>query len=315
MVNQRRKLHSCQLGARFVWMLALVMAFTSFPISAAVKQVDAELPPAQAIARSAPSELAGSVEVAAIREQNKLIKEYQSDLLNTVLWALGVVVTLSLLFAGFGWFTNFKLYEADKKSLRDEFAKKIDDFDRNLGATLALNQATNLSALDSRLDSVSAQVLGDRGAARAERDSDQIRVNVALDAIQGLISGIDKKLDKQERNLLLTNANMRIVEETVWKVAKIPTNILISQGQGLEAAVAAKEEFYVKHILGRMKATLNEEFISSGRRFEGQMLGMLEERLQGAESFDAVVVNEVRALIAQANAAVDPAVDPAESAR
>ncbi len=55
----------------------------------------------------------------------KAIREYHDSLLDTVHWSLGIVFGLVLLIIGSSWYTNFRLYEADKTRILEEVERKI----------------------------------------------------------------------------------------------------------------------------------------------------------------------------------------------
>ncbi len=53
------------------------------------------------------------------------MKEYNQRLLETVYWALGVLITVILFVAGAGWYVNFRLYERDKASIQTDLEALI----------------------------------------------------------------------------------------------------------------------------------------------------------------------------------------------
>ena len=59
-------------------------------------------------------------EVAALRAQLEVMRQYDRRLMSTVYWSLGVLATVAIFLVGFGWFANFRLYERDKAALRLE---------------------------------------------------------------------------------------------------------------------------------------------------------------------------------------------------
>lgn len=59
-------------------------------------------------------------EVAALRAQLELSRQFHESILDTVYWALGGTFVLVGLLLGFGWFANFKVYERDKAAMKAE---------------------------------------------------------------------------------------------------------------------------------------------------------------------------------------------------
>lgn len=71
-------------------------------------------------AQAQASQQQATYDQAALREQLDQMRHSDDRLLATVHWALGVVDFLAVLLAGFSWYTNFRVYERDKNSLKDE---------------------------------------------------------------------------------------------------------------------------------------------------------------------------------------------------
>jgi len=104
---------------------------------------------------SAASAAARDTEVAALRQQNRLLeaqlqsaKEFQGAVLDTIYWALsGVFLALSLVF-GFSWFTNFKLYDRDKQALHADLQSRLDIAIKEIGTEYSKTS----QAVDRRVD-------------------------------------------------------------------------------------------------------------------------------------------------------------------
>lgn len=111
--------------------------------------------PASAPTASATRAAHYDFEVAALRQQNKLLevqlasaKDFQGAVLDTIYWALGgVFLALSLVF-GFSWFTNFKLYDRDKQALHADLQSRLDVGIKELGTEYSKTS----QAVDRRVD-------------------------------------------------------------------------------------------------------------------------------------------------------------------
>lgn len=68
---------------------------------------------------------AEQTEVAVLRAQLEVMRQFDQRLVATVYWALGVTFTVVVLLVGFGWFANFRFYERDKHSLREELSADL----------------------------------------------------------------------------------------------------------------------------------------------------------------------------------------------
>jgi hypothetical protein len=65
------------------------------------------------------------IEIELLKAQLSDARGFQSDLLSTVYWSLGVVVGIVALLVGYNWFTNFKIYEREKASLLEELKTQL----------------------------------------------------------------------------------------------------------------------------------------------------------------------------------------------
>ena len=99
---------------RFMLFIALVIVPLSAYAAVNVTTENSE------ISEVSPSTGNAIDELKFLRAQLEIRREHQADLLQTVYWALGGVFLLVSLLVGFGWFGNFKVYERDKQSLKEE---------------------------------------------------------------------------------------------------------------------------------------------------------------------------------------------------
>jgi hypothetical protein len=81
-------------------------------------------------------------QIELLESQLTAIREYNSSLLQTVYWSLGVVVVLAVALVGFGWFTNFRVYERDKNSIRQELLTRIQLALHSVGPAQRIDLAT-----------------------------------------------------------------------------------------------------------------------------------------------------------------------------
>ncbi len=93
----------------------LVMTILSCSFVLAARAQTQENPAAQTSVVNNPSG-----QEAALKAELELVREYDARMQNTVYWSLGVVVLVTVLLAGFSWYTNFKVYDRDLNNLRTE---------------------------------------------------------------------------------------------------------------------------------------------------------------------------------------------------
>lgn len=101
-------------------------------------------------AQSVSEELqAAKQQVKILESQLQVMKDYQSSLLDTVYWALGGVFLIVGLLLGFGWFSNFRIYERDKETLKADLELVV----RSKGDELEKLTSSQLNRISSKLAS------------------------------------------------------------------------------------------------------------------------------------------------------------------
>ncbi len=236
-------------------------------------------------------------ELITLRAQNKIIKEYQSSLLDTVYWALAAVFAVAVILAGFGWFTNFKVYEADKLRLKEDFNARSKELEANLEAKLSSNHVELLKTVEGKLDALVERLSRDMSALRDELNSAKTKYDTRFETSEKEIARIETSYLNISKKLALSNTALREVEEYVWDLRGIPINILITQCQGLDSAFEAGDAFYVKHILDRMKTTMESKILATGRTIDDVVLKRIDGVLTKAAPFDGVGANDVREVL------------------
>lgn len=202
-------------------------------------------------------------EVSLLKAQNSLIREYQGSLLDTVYWALGGVFGTVLVLAGFGWWSNFKLYEADKERLQRDLSTKISE----LESMLALRLETNRTELERTVDAK-----GEAQLSRMATELSDVRANISRlseesrersDQIRATSEQLETAIAATNKLVHTTDADFRFVEEFVWETRGAPSNILITQCQGIRAAVKAESSDRVGFVLRRLKDTLSKHYLNT----------------------------------------------------
>ena len=250
---------------------------------------------------ASPSSAAGTwknqPEVIALQEQNNVIKQYHASLLDTVYWALGVVATVSVLLVGAGWLVNFKLYEVDKQRMREEFGAQTATIRAAVEAQIAAARAEALQTVQASVGGFADRVSNEQIALRTELQG-------AINKLDERVVAIDDQLLKSVQVFKLINkrlhgveATAREVEEHIWDLRGIPVNVLITEGQGLRAAVKAEDEAMVKAVLERMKETLSTKLIAKNHSLKSSVANHLRSTIETAASLSAVTMNEVLALL------------------
>jgi hypothetical protein len=61
-----------------------------------------------------------NAETIALRAELRVIREYETSLLTTVIWALGINIFVLLAIVGLGWYTNVRVYKRDIDNVRQD---------------------------------------------------------------------------------------------------------------------------------------------------------------------------------------------------
>lgn len=266
-------------------------AFAATPSSAGKSGNTASSTSVQNISQS-------ELELKVLQAQSATMKEYHSSLLDTVYWALATVATVSVLLVGFGWFANFKFHEAEKQRLKEELEARLKEAMAALETRLGSYEADVVKLVDSRLDAFLTRVTRDIDIARADAERSAKENSGAIEQLRGIVQTLqdsDKKSAQQDSDL---EAKLRHVEEQVWNIKGIPTNTLVTQAQGLSAAVHAENRWYIASTLDRMQATL-KTILSAKTAISKTSLTFIEASLARAEATEPIAVSNVRELLKQ----------------
>ncbi|PPJ43980.1 MULTISPECIES: hypothetical protein [unclassified Pseudoxanthomonas] len=317
----------------FILLSASLLSYAKPPVSQARESVVAS----RVAASSSSQQQDLREQNLLLKQQVKLLEDSHDSILATTHWALGGVFTMAFLLAGFSWLNNNKLYSADKQRLKEELeaniSKAIADLqlseqDQRGNLFLAVDKKLEvqnvrlddsvsairtviddfrkqesgrrdelLRSVESRIESLIGRTSGEISEVRSRNEELRSRIDSLsekLGALQDVLSSNSSRIDKE---LQQGAAIAREIEEHIWKLKKIPSNILITQLQGLSASLAADDEWGVKRVLARMKSTINDEFVSSGLKIQKRMKGLFEDSLAQAQKIVAVEASEVLQLI------------------
>ncbi len=109
-----------------IWLVVglAVLAIILRQPSVAQESVQQQSESAADISATQPTDQPSS-ETVALRAQLELMRQYDDRLLDTVYWSLGMIGAIALVLGGFSWYANFRMYERDRNSLRQELQFSI----------------------------------------------------------------------------------------------------------------------------------------------------------------------------------------------
>jgi len=244
-------------------------------------------------------------ELLLIKEQNRLIKEFQSSQQATVYWALGGILSFVVILTGLSILTNFKLYDQDKERLRFEFEGKISAYRAEFNL-----QVEEYKRESDKSSEQKNQILQDRfltQLSEARKSIEDVRSELISDlkSTNDNIKDFDKNLSETKNDLSEIESILRDVEVLVWDLRNIPGNMLITHSQGLTAAVNSGYKSRVTHVLKQVVNTLENKYCQTGESIEPVPYEYLDKSLHAANKLDPAGVSKVREKLAEL--VIDPA--------
>ncbi len=226
---------------------------------------------------------AGGVEIYLLKEQIKLIKEYQGSLLSTVYWSLSAILGLALVLVGFGWWSNIHIYRAEIARLREEVESRTSESESSM--ELALEESKNVV-----MELVNEQMQTTTNRLANKVDDLQKQLTSQKESITDIESVIETFADKLDEQYLIAEYNLRVVEEWVWDIRGVVSNILLTQAQSLEASLNVDDKERVGRTLGRIKETLKKYFGDESKDKSVSKLAFdrLTRAVEASSKYDAV---------------------------
>jgi len=233
-------------------------------------------------------------ELLLIKEQNRLIKDFQSAQQATVYWALGGILSFVVILTGLSIFTNFKLYDQDKERLRAEFEEKISNYRTELNL-----RAEEYMRESDKSTETKNQTLQDRLLTQLSE------IRVSLENIRSELITDMKLLDSKtsifesevKRDVAAAEANLRDVEVLVWDLRGIPSNMLITHSQAITSAVLSDNKSRVSHMLSQLRRTLEDKYGKTGLPVDADGFKYVDESLDKAKTIDPDGVTKAREIL------------------
>lgn len=280
---------------KFYFVVALAFWFPA--LAAVPSQETTSAPPR--IAAPALSVSQAELELKVQEKQIAAIKEYHSSLLDTVYWALSTVATVAALLVGFGWFANFKFHESEKQRLKDELDGRIKEALASIDSRLSAHEVQMLNAVDTRLDSHFTRVARDIDIARADAVGMYERMTTTIEEMKSQLTALELGKKRSEIADSEMEVALRDVEVHVWELKGIPINMLITQKQGLAAAIKANSKFSVQFALDGMANTITNSILPAKKNISAKMLKQICDAVDSAAAIDPVKAASVKALLEQ----------------
>ena len=248
-------------------------------------------------------------EIALLREQVKVMKDYHGSLLDTVYLALGGVFTMAVLLSGFAWWSNFKLLDGDKRRLQEDMTGRISELEAKLGQQTAelesdillKNNAFRLEierTVDAKSEAHLSRLSSETGDVRTQLTSVVQQVNDLTKDWLKTQNEVKNKFAEVKKEFSRSAADLRLAEENIWELKEIPANILLTQVQGLNAVVESNPDL-IKLFLSRMKETIEKGFLISDKSLKNNELSLIKGSLSVVSQVNPIETAEVQDLLSK----------------
>jgi hypothetical protein len=183
--------------------------------------------------------IVGDSAYIALTAQNRLMKENQQNLLETVYWSLGTLVVIAGLLMGFSWYTNFRVYERDKLVLKQDL------------------QAMLVEEINKRFVSISEtysglqKEIGERAVIHEKRIAE-----IGAQEAKLVQSRLDSAIESQRHEIGKLRLDVLEHEADNWLARKVPNNELRAMIRTIRIAQEIDYDFFVARSLDRIKGCM-----------------------------------------------------------
>lgn len=246
-------------------------------------------------------ELAVETELKILKEKNNLISDFQNSLISIVIWSLSAVVSVVILLVGASLFTNFKLHEKDVQRIQNDYDAKIRIFRSELEASLAKAGQGMANAQEARSQQDLNRMLDQASQVRLQFETVRLSLEEKFDQLLSGTMKFEAKVDNVEKTQIALRAELRKAEILIWEIKKIPTNVLISSLQGLDAALVSGDKWRIEDFVKEIKRVIKSDFIELGGYLDEELQQFIENRLIKLENEYPEHVSEIRQLIVESS--------------
>lgn len=236
-------------------------------------------------------------QLAQVKTQNDLLKEYQSSLLSTVYWSLSFLGGITVLLIGYGWWSNAKIHEKDKEEIRQEVSNLLEKWEVDIKLTNTEFNKEQLKTVDTKIGSVFDQLKEIEKSTKEQLD----RYSQDSKNINKLITDKVDSLEVASESLRIKHARLvcevNVIEERVWDTRGVTANVLLTQAEGIVHALELGSDARVSLILNRLKDTLEKLLNSPEPELRPYFINTIRNAVTKLEGKFAVEVSEVIELL------------------
>ncbi len=231
------------------------------------------------------------ITISLLQSELNTVRDFQDTLLTTVFWSLGTIATIAVLLVGFGWYSNFRVYERDKASLSQELRSHLDN------ELAALSTKIEQSLNESR-DSANK-------LAHEQREELSARVNKTLEAtVTKSVAPLSARIEMlKSGHAELQYAILEINRER-WRAKGVYTNALREGVSILNLTTANQQGWRISRALDAIQADLKVLLEQKPPRAapDAELLRDISSALDQVSQDNPIPVNAIKDLLARTRA-------------
>lgn len=240
-----------------------------------------------------------SNELLLLKEQNKLIKEFQSSQQATVYWALSGIFAFVVVLMGLSYFTNFKFYEQDKDRIKADFESRLGSYRAEMNLQLEESKRELDKIVERNSQLVQDRTLLQLSEARTFIEGVRSELMLEVKSVEKNFANFEEGLKLVDRKLANAEVQLREVEMEVWELQEVPENMLISLSQGLRAAAAGENMAGAARVISKMLQVVEERFIKEGLVIENDTLSILRRDFEIARAINPAGISKLKKALAR----------------
>lgn len=235
--------------------------------------------------------------IIELKAQNNLIKDYHDTLIDTVYWTIGSVFAILIVLISYSGFTSFRINQQKLNEIREELQNTVKSnvLENKKYSTELISQFSE--KLKSQNDIVLEKV--DKAIENQKSLLFQIieKPEKNIESLEKEIESLTKLSLRNKTGLDSLETHLRMVEESIWEIKKIPTNILLTQAQGIVSAIKSEDNNLVSLVARRIKSTLETYYNSDQYSVSEFTYKTLVSAIESAEKIDPILISQIKTLL------------------
>jgi len=220
-------------------------------------------------------------QVAQLQIELAIVRQYSGQFLSTVYWALGVVAALAVLLVGFGWFSNFRLFEREKLSMR-----------LDLESGLASQAREAIQQLERRFESL-RKLLTDSTTEDIGRSEARI-----MDSEKSQARSLGTQVERLGNSMKSVQYDIDEMEHNRWMAEKVYPNAIRKAVEMVALGVSLQSDFRISRALDFVLAGLRMLNQEKRTRLDAKDTSDLQKTLDSIHEGYSLVIDSIRGQIA-----------------